>query len=187
MAKTIAQIADALLDDPPVAEAVSRAKINRTPVTYHVYSSLLGGYLSMGHQSREEAQKAINDYHNHQYDPVQSRVKEPLSIIPNVEKRHDPFKRESVAENDGHKSFVSNLTAAVSKASCEGCGKGLGAVEASRWGVCMPCTQARAKTVANRGKCTCPKTLKRPRTASNGLGRTWMACDRCLGSIKQLS
>lgn len=30
---------------------------------YHVYSSMLGGYLAMGFTTREEAQEYINDYH----------------------------------------------------------------------------------------------------------------------------
>jgi len=30
---------------------------------YHVYSSMLGGYLAMDFTTREEAQEYINDYH----------------------------------------------------------------------------------------------------------------------------
>lgn len=54
-------------------------------------------------------------------------------------------------------------------------------------GVCMDCTRARAKSATTRGGCKCgskkvPSTVK-----SNGLGRSWISCDRCLGQIKQLS
>lgn len=51
---------------------------------------------------------------------------------------------------------------------------------------CMACVRARHKAVVNGGRCSCPKSMKKPRTVSNG-NRTWVACDRCLGSIKQLS
>ena len=30
---------------------------------YHVYSSMLGGYLAMDFKTKEEAQTYINDYH----------------------------------------------------------------------------------------------------------------------------
>ena len=36
------------------------------------------------------------------------------------------------------------------------------------------------------GKCSCG-VLRDPREVSNGLGRRWLSCDRCLGTIKQLS
>jgi len=70
--------------------------------------------------------------------------------------------------------------------TCEGCGAEMGVVEAMRWGVCLPCTMARAKAATTGGKCKCGRK-RRPREASNGLGRRWLACDRCLGSIRQLS
>ncbi len=31
--------------------------------TYHVYSSMLGGYLAMDFKTKEEAQAYIDDYH----------------------------------------------------------------------------------------------------------------------------
>lgn len=64
---------------------------------------------------------------------------------------------------------------------CSACG------EAAVWlgaDPCFPCVKARAKTVANHGRCTCPKKLKRPRPVSTGI-RSWIACDRCLGAIAQ--
>ena len=32
-------------------------------MTYNVYSSMLGGYLAMGFETKEEAQSYIEDYH----------------------------------------------------------------------------------------------------------------------------
>ena len=49
---------------------------------YHVYSSLLDGYISMDHPTKDDAQKFIDQYHNSQYNPGLSRQKEPLRIIP---------------------------------------------------------------------------------------------------------
>lgn len=74
----------------------------------------------------------------------------------------------------------------MSAAICEGCGKGLGVVEASRWSVCLDCTKARHRTVYNGGRCTCRK--KAVPTEVNRVGsRSWISCFRCLGQIRQLS
>jgi hypothetical protein len=51
---------------------------------------------------------------------------------------------------------------------------------------CWECVKARARTATvNRGRCTCPAKLKRPRNVDVG-HRAWVACDRCLGTIRQL-
>lgn len=63
---------------------------------------------------------------------------------------------------------------------CTACGK------PSWHDVCMACVIQRHKTVLNRGKCTCRKAEQRPREVGNNI-RRWIACDRCLGSIKQLN
>lgn len=68
-------------------------------------------------------------------------------------------------------------------AACEGCGKELGPLEALRWHVCMDCTKARHRAVVNHGRCTCGRK-RRPRIVTNGC-RTWSACDRCLGTVKE--
>lgn len=52
--------------------------------------------------------------------------------------------------------------------------------------ICMGCVMARAKTATTGGRCRCPKTLKNPRTVTTR-SRSWVACDRCLGTIKQLT
>jgi hypothetical protein len=69
--------------------------------------------------------------------------------------------------------------------TCDGCGKVLSPVGDFGYTVCMECTKARARTVGNRGRCTCPKKLKRPRAVTNRI-RAWEACDRCLGTIRAL-
>lgn len=66
--------------------------------------------------------------------------------------------------------------------SCDGCQKTMLYVG---WNVCMDCTRRRHKAVCNRGKCVC-RTEKYGRTCK-AYSRTWMSCNRCLGTIKQLS
>jgi len=50
---------------------------------------------------------------------------------------------------------------------------------------CFDCIKARHKAALTH-KCSCPKRLKRPRTVTNKI-RTWVSCDRCLGTIRQIS
>jgi hypothetical protein len=69
-------------------------------------------------------------------------------------------------------------------ATCSACTKELGAIEATQFSVCLPCTVARHKAVVKK-KCCCRKVDKRPRTIDVKF-RGWVACDRCLGTIKQL-
>jgi predicted amidophosphoribosyltransferase len=64
---------------------------------------------------------------------------------------------------------------------CSGCG-----TPTLAWtDPCWECVKARARTATNRGRCTCPAKLKRPRPVDVG-HRAWLACDRCLGVIKNL-
>jgi len=54
--------------------------------------------------------------------------------------------------------------------------------------ICMPCVKARVKVATSgRGRCTCPKRLKRPTDVKRIGSRTWISCERCLGTIEQLS
>lgn len=54
-------------------------------------------------------------------------------------------------------------------------------------GPCMDCVRARARSVAERGRCVCGRA-RIPNPAIHRIGsRSWQSCDRCLGTIKQLS
>ena len=54
-------------------------------------------------------------------------------------------------------------------------------------GPCMDCVHARARSVAKHGRCLCGcKKIPNPEIHRIG-SRTWQSCDRCLGTIKQLS
>lgn len=68
--------------------------------------------------------------------------------------------------------------------TCEGCDAPLNPVEAVRWSVCMGCTRARHRAVIS-GKCSCGR--KRRHRVVHQSGRTWTACDRCLGRIAERS
>lgn len=70
---------------------------------------------------------------------------------------------------------------------CEGCGGAMHPWAFMRWGVCFECTQARAKCVAKHGRCVCGSKRVAGDEMSNGCGRRWIPCRRCLGSIRQLS
>lgn len=54
------------------------------------------------------------------------------------------------------------------------------------FGPSMAVVKARARTVANRGRCSCGK-LRDPGEVKRVGSRSWLPCLRCLGSIKQLS
>ena len=76
------------------------------------------------------------------------------------------------------------------KPLCVGCGGELTIIEyamAARDNhlICMGCVKARHRAAISH-KCSCPKKLKRPREVTNKI-RQWIACDRCLGAIKQLN
>jgi hypothetical protein len=67
---------------------------------------------------------------------------------------------------------------------CDGCGKELGVFDAL-WTVCMECTRARHRACVSGGKCTCGR--KRVERTIVTRVRSWIACDRCLGTVRQLS
>lgn len=54
-------------------------------------------------------------------------------------------------------------------------------------GPSMATCRARQKAAMD-GRCHCGK-LRHPasKPKSNGMGRTWISCERCFGTIKQLS
>ena len=51
---------------------------------------------------------------------------------------------------------------------------------------CMPCVKARHRAAVTH-RCACPKRLKRPTEVKQIGSRRWIACERCLGTIEQLS
>ena len=70
---------------------------------------------------------------------------------------------------------------------CEGCLKEMDVMGFLQgYTVCMDCVKARHKAVMRNGKCGCRKADKRPREMGNK-SRKWLGCDRCLGTIRQLS
>jgi hypothetical protein len=76
--------------------------------------------------------------------------------------------------------------------NCETCESTLNPVEAAMATdghlICMGCVRARAKVATSgRGRCTCPKRLKRPTDIKRIGSRAWIACERCLGQIAQVS
>lgn len=71
------------------------------------------------------------------------------------------------------------------KKTCQGCGKELGAVEATMWEVCLDCTKARHLAAAGGG-CKCGSKA-RPTEVKQLGSRRWISCNRCLGQIRQLS
>jgi hypothetical protein len=67
---------------------------------------------------------------------------------------------------------------------CDGCDRPLNPAEALHWSVCFPCTRARHQAVL-KGRCACGSS-RRPADAVSHLGRVWIPCRRCLGTIRQL-
>lgn len=59
---------------------------------------------------------------------------------------------------------------------CEGCG------EAGLFNVCMPCVKARHRAAVTR-RCSCGR--KRREVLKAHLGREWISCERCLGTVRQ--
>lgn len=72
----------------------------------------------------------------------------------------------------------------TSSAVCQGCGKELNPVEALHWDICFNCTKARHRSV--NGRCKCGR-MARPTKVLRIGSRSWIACHRCLGQIRQLS
>ena len=82
--------------------------------------------------------------------------------------------------------FVSFALGEIDETKClGGCGSTLTPFD-MQWGVCMGCTKARHRAVLNRGKCGCG-SKKVPGDIARTGSRSWVPCNRCLGSIKQLS
>ena len=78
---------------------------------------------------------------------------------------------------------------------CEGCGKPLDPITIAQCAlgtnpkvnICFPCVQARAKTVANGGRCKCG-SKRRENSEQHQIGsRRWYTCLRCLGTTRQVS
>ena len=69
---------------------------------------------------------------------------------------------------------------------CPVCGEPADLFAIADGGPCMDCVRARAASVAANGRCRCPKAKQQPRTVTTR-SRSWVACDRCLGSIRQIS
>jgi hypothetical protein len=74
----------------------------------------------------------------------------------------------------------------VAVGTCEGCLDELTLFDrAAGYRVCFACTKARHAAVVRR-RCPCgPK--RRPVERDNHLGRRWIACERCLGFVRQLT
>ena len=69
--------------------------------------------------------------------------------------------------------------------TCTVCGKPGGLWVVIDGKPCMACITARMKAATNGGRCVCRKADKRPRTITTR-SRSWVGCDRCLGTIKTL-
>jgi hypothetical protein len=66
--------------------------------------------------------------------------------------------------------------------TCVGCGKELSPV----WDAQGPdCTKARARAVENHHRCACGRK-RRERIIRTAI-RSWVACVRCLGTVRQIN
>lgn len=78
----------------------------------------------------------------------------------------------------GEKTAV--VSTEAEKMKCSACG-------IDSWhDICLSCVRARARVACGSKRCSCPKALKRERVIKTA-SRSWVACDRCLGSVRQLS
>lgn len=66
------------------------------------------------------------------------------------------------------------------------CGDPLDLLARLDGGRCMNCVRARAAAVSKGGRCVCPKRKQEP-VEKRSIHRSWISCERCLGTIKQLS
>lgn len=74
----------------------------------------------------------------------------------------------------------------MERPTCEGCLQELDALSrAGIYNVCMSCTVARHKAVL-RKRCVCRKKQRRERQCK-AYSRIWIACDRCLGQVRQVA
>lgn len=69
---------------------------------------------------------------------------------------------------------------------CEGCQTPMHPWEILQWDVCLACTKARHRAVVNHGRCSCGSKRVEGEVIKH-LGRSWVPCVRCLGTIRQLS
>jgi hypothetical protein len=70
----------------------------------------------------------------------------------------------------------------VEQSLCDGCQCTLGPFDLG-YSVCMACTRAPHRAAVTH-RCPCG-ILRRPRQVSH-LGRVWIACDRCLATVRQI-
>lgn len=66
---------------------------------------------------------------------------------------------------------------------CATCGRPGGLLALS--GPCLDCARSRQRAAMD-GRCHCPRALCRPRDIVTRI-RSWIGCDRCLGTIRQTS
>lgn len=69
--------------------------------------------------------------------------------------------------------------------ACDACGDEYGWLPGSRYGdLCMNCVKARARAAMD-GRCHCGRKAV-PGSERGGNGRrSWIPCERCLGTIRQ--
>ena len=81
-------------------------------------------------------------------------------------------------------------TGPLSADRCEGCDR---AIYSFAGPVCLACCKARHRAVLNSGRCTCGRRARPTRKGRivmfgrRDIGRKWIACLRCLGTIKQFN
>ena len=51
---------------------------------------------------------------------------------------------------------------------------------------CLACVRARHRAAVTH-RCSCPKHLRRESGIKRAWSRTWISCERCLGTVRQLS
>ena len=67
--------------------------------------------------------------------------------------------------------------------SCEGCGRTVLRIN----NPCLDCCKARCASVAANGKCKCGAKRKPDKRVRKAHNRKWIHCNRCLGTITQLT
>jgi len=70
---------------------------------------------------------------------------------------------------------------------CEGCLEEMDtAGRLMGYSVCMACVKARHRAVVKM-KCCCGRAKRESDIKTNGAGRRWISCLRCLGKVRQIS
>lgn len=71
---------------------------------------------------------------------------------------------------------------------CEGCAQRIitPGERAMGWEVCLDCTKARARAAFTR-RCTCGRRARPTGVKGRPGARQWVACERCLGTIRQVA